>query len=133
MGILNKTKIIQKTAILSLFIFLFTYIGVFSMSMNMSSDMHERCSFMVGTSICSMTAVDHASIATTIFTAVTSNRNFLIYIFSCFRIYIFIHLFSQVFSPPKFGIKPFNFSSYTPLHSFLQEEFSSGILNPKTF
>lgn len=133
MGILNKTKIIQKTAILSLFIFLFTYIGVFSMSMNMSSDMHERCSFMVGTSICSMTAVDHASIATTILTALPQIETFLFISLVVLGFIFLIHLFSQVFSPPKFGIKPFNFSSYTPLHSFLQEEFSSGILNPKTF
>lgn len=133
MGIWNKTKSIKKLAILILTILLFTYIGVFSLNMNMSNDMHEHCPFMVGTSICNMTVVDHYSAATTIFTALPQINSFLFLSLIVLGFLSLIFFIPKLFAPPPLKFKPFNISIYSPLHSYLQEAFSNGILNPKTF
>lgn len=133
MKIWDKTKSIKKLAILVLTVFLLTYVGVFSMSMNMDSSMHENCPFMVGTSICNMTVVDHYSAATTIFTALPQINSFLFLSLIVLGFLSLSFFIPKLLAPPPLKLKPFNISTYSPLHNFLQEAFSNGILNPKTF
>ncbi len=133
MRIWNKTKSIKKLAILVLTIFLATYVGVFFMSMNMDSNMHENCPFMVGTSICNMTIIDHSSLATTIFTALPQINSFLFLSLIVLGFLSLVFFIPKLFAPPPLKFKPFNISIYSTLHNYLQEAFSNGILNPKTF
>lgn len=133
MKILDKTRFIKKITILTLVIFFTTYFGVFLINMNMDGDMHPHCPFMIGSSICNMTIADHYLAASTVFTALPQLNTFIflsLIVLGFLSLLIFI---PKLFAPPPLKLKPFNLLKYIPLHSSLQEVFSNGILNPKTF
>lgn len=133
MKIWNKQISIRIFSALALFIFFATYVGVFSVGMNMDSAGHVHCPFMIGTSICNMTVADHYSVATTVFTALPEINSFIFLSLITFLFFSLLFFIPKLFAPPPLKLKPFSISIYSPLHNILQEAFSNGILNSKAF
>ncbi len=110
---------------------------IHSNMMGMDSKMSmSDCPFMVGTSsLCTMTPFEHISIWQNMFTTLP-NQDTVLQFFLIFSTFIFCFIFfRQVFSPPQnyFYLSRNRYRRYIFPTNYLQEAFSRGILNPKTF
>lgn|SRR5258708_16608864 len=128
---LNKT--IFSLGILTLF--LLSSFGVLHMTMSMGPDGRmDPCPFSPSGSICTMTPLEHISATQSMFSALPQQKN----IFSLLLLLIsgiaLLPLFLRLFSPPKLLYSDLlKNRRYTTPRNFLQEAYSRGILNPKTF
>lgn len=108
----------------------------FNMQMGMDGKMSmSDCPFMVGSSLCTMTPLQHISIWRNMFTTLPSQDTILQF-FLIFSTFVFCFIFfRQVFSPPKnsFYLSRNRYLRYIFPTNYLREAFSSGILNPKLF
>ena len=132
----NTGKILFWIGILAILIVPSFGLIHFNMQMGMDGNMSvANCPFMVGTSLCSMTPLEHISIWQNIFTTLP-HQNTILQILLAFSVFaLFFILFRQVFSPPQnyFYLNRNKYRRYTFPANFLQVAFSRGILNPKTF
>jgi hypothetical protein len=111
--------------------------GMLHMGMNMGPDgTMSDCPFAPGgSSICTMTPLEHIGAIQSLFTTLPQRDNalslFLLLISGIFAVVFFW----QSASPPKLLYKRRSIfeRGYIPLHGFLQEAFSNGILNSKVF
>ena len=127
-------------SILSLGILIFFSIslfGVFHMGMKMDKDgMDSGCPFALGSSICTMTPLEHLGAIQSLFTALPKGENTLAsLLFLTLGLIALPSLLSRLFLPPKLLYKRVSVFEYryTQPKGFLQEAFSNGILNSRAF
>lgn len=103
--------------------------------MNMQSDgAMDSCPFTLGSSVCNMTPLEHVGAFQTLFTSTaTQYTHFLLLILASAA--FLIPVFVKANGPPKLhhARRPIHNRRDTPFSNPLQELYSSGILNPKTF
>lgn len=111
----------------------------FGMSMTMGMDENGNMSmdcYMPGmTAVCNMTPLEHVSSWQSMFTSIPTQSTALMLLLAMFAI-VGVIWTRHTHSPPQSQQIFSRFShrrGYIPLHSALQELFSNGILNPKTF
>ena len=117
-------------------IFLFiSLFGALHLGMGSSNSMND-CPFSVGTSICTMTPLEHIGAAQNLINTLPSPRNIAYFFLLIISVVLLLALyFLKLFSPPKLSLAyhaTYNRRS-SPPPNFLQQAFSSGILNSKTF
>jgi hypothetical protein len=130
-GNLNK-------ALFSIGIAIFLVISLFGalhMGMSSGSSM-DNCPFAAPSSVCTMAPLEHIGAAQNFLNTLPSQKDavyFLLLVIS--GVLLFASYFLKLFSPPKLSpayCRTYNNrSQYSP--NFLQEAFSRGILNSKTF
>jgi len=103
--------------------------------MTMDGTMSD-CPFMSGMSVCNMTPFEHLSAWQRMFTTLPNQSSVLeILLISSIFTFCFIY-FHALFSPPKNSFSLTQKRLYQNQYfsvPYLQEAFSNGILNPKTF
>ncbi|MBA3733362.1 hypothetical protein H0W91_03230 [Patescibacteria group bacterium] len=128
---------------LSLGILAFLFVGFLGMShFTINMEIGSKMSMVdcpccaVGTSICTMTPVQHISMWQSLFTNIPSQNTTLILLLLASTIAFLFFWTKQLYSPPKNILRNSQYSSYQKYipnaHNF-QELFSQGILNPKLF
>lgn len=106
-----------------------------SIGMNMQTDgTMSNCPFMPGVSICTMTPLEHIAASQSMFSALPLGGKFSLIPLLIFVTLLLAHSISKLFVPPSRLVRARGFIShqgYVPLRHYLQEAFSSGILNPR--
>jgi len=131
----SLSKNLISAALLS--VILMGLFGVYHMGMTMSMDgKMSDCPFSPGTSLCAMSPLDHIGAAENMLLALPQqNGAFLFILVLVLGMAALADIFSRSFSPPKLLYERrsrFEHEEISP-RGFLQEAFSNGILNPKTF
>jgi hypothetical protein len=118
---------------------LFGFFGLLHFNMQMGMDGNasaSNCPFMVGMSLCTMTPFEHISVWQNMFGNIPIQKvATAILLFAVSLVFGFL-LTKKINSPPKHLLalrKYLHFQEYVPTIHSLQELFSNGILNPKTF
>ena len=117
-----------------------TLFGMFQPAMNMSmgGDMSSHCPFMTGMNLCPMTPLEHVSYMQSFFTSIPQQENpFLVLLLALSFIAVFgLPWLRNLFSPPNSSSRSFQYfyrQRSRSIPNVLQELFSQGILNPKSF
>ena len=132
MEVFKKESSKISLSFIVLIVFLTSYIGVFFIGMSMGSNGDAHCPFMQGSSMCSMTPLDHDAAILNMFTALPQSNTLLLLLILTLSL-LAIPSFLRLFFPPQLKLKPIVYNTYSPPRSYLQNAFSSGILNSKTF
>lgn len=118
---------------------LFGFFGLLHSNMQMGMDGNlsmSNCPFMVGMSLCTMTPFEHISVWQNMFGNIPIQKGItLMFLFVVSLVFGFL-LTRKINSPPKYLLvlrNYLNFQKYITKTNSLQELFSNGILNPKTF
>jgi len=130
----QSTKILLSLTIL-MFVFISTF-GILHMGMNMGPNgKMSDCPFAPGgSSICTMTPLEHIGAVQSMFTTLPAEKVMMSLFALLLSAALIFSYFSRSISPPKLlSYQYIRHRDYIPLHSFLQEAFSRGILNPKIF
>ena len=109
----------------------------FGMNMGEGGQM-SGCPFMGMTAMCPMSPVEHIAAWQSMFTSIPAQKDALSILLSLLFAIAGLGIVRMwhTLSPPKIiSLVPLRKSdqAYIPSHTFLQEAFSSGILNPKLF
>ena len=129
--------VFKKTFILTgIMVFLFvSFFGVLHMGMASDATM-RNCPFDFGVSLCTMTPLQHIGAAQSFLNNLSSQTGFLYFLLLVVSLAISLALFFvRFFSPPKLSPAYSRFYNeyFSALPTFLQQAYSRGILNPKTF
>lgn len=128
-GKLNKT-------VFSIGIAIFLFISLFgSLHMGMGAgDSMTNCPFLVGVSLCTMSPLGHIGAAQNFLNSLPSQNNSIYFLLLAISGSLLALYFLKLFSPPKlFLAYDWVQNNHHPSPNFLQQAFSSGILNSKTF
>lgn len=130
-------KVCNLKAALGLFLMslmLVGSLGVSHMAMSMDMDGHMTdCPFMPGVSICTMTPVEMVVASQSFLSNITLQQDFAL-LLALGSALLILAVFPRFFSPPKVLIRFWLLKHrYRLFYSFLDEAFSSGILNPKLY
>ena len=102
---------------------------IFNIGMKMDANGSMNCPFLQGGSMCPMNPLDHIAAAEAFFNGLPQ--------WDIFSFLLTLELVPITFLYNMFIRKvrwmPVRFSNYSPPRNYLQEAFSNGILNPKTF
>jgi len=136
--IIGKNNIAKIFFFVGAVIFLsMSFFGLYHFSTQMNSDMSmSNCPFMVGMSLCTMTPFEHISAWQNIFGNVPVQNGTIVMLLFAVSLALAFLLTRKINSPPKYPLdlrRHLHFEKYIPAVHFLQELFSDGILNPKTF
>lgn len=101
------------------------------------SSMSGNCPYidiMDGATGCTMTPLQHVAAAQNMFSVLPQDKNTLSTLILLLLALVIVSFLKNFFSPPRV-LTPVSFatSRFLPPRSSLQEAFSRGILNPKTF
>lgn len=127
-------KIVFSLALVS-----FLLLGTFGFShagmiMEMDGRMTD-CPFAPGVAICNMTPLEMIAASQNLLTTLPQQKDPAYLLLLLAAAAFALIFFWKPFSPLRVSLVPIPISNreYMPLHSYLQEAFSNGILNPKLF
>ena len=133
----NSKKIFFWIGILAIFVVPSFGLAHFNMNMGMDGKMSmSDCPFTAGSSsLCTMSPLEHISNWQNMFTAIPHQDTVLQFLLVLSMLFFSFIFFRQVFSPPKnnFYLNRHRQRRHIFLITYLEEAFSSGILNPKLF
>ena len=126
----------NKISFFGIALFLVLFIGFFHLNM-MNMDSMSDCPLMSGMAMCNMTAFEHIRTVQSMFSNLSFEKNISLILFSfIFLYYIYLIHSRYLFSPPRNTLyltkKRLHQNQFFP-HTYLEEAFSNGILNPKPF
>ena len=126
-------NIIVSTGI-AIFLFV-SFFGVIHMGMAPGDGM-DNCPFSFGISLCTMTPLQHIGAAQSFLNGLSTQTEFAYFLLlTVFSILLLTFFFIKLFSPPKpaLAYSRFYHQRFDISPTFLQQAFSRGILNSKTF
>lgn len=129
----NASKISLYLGIATLLLVGFVCVPSIGMNMQMDGTMNN-CPFMPGVSICTMTALEHIAASQSMFNALPLDKDFSFIFLVILALLLLSHNILKLFVLPPRLVRARDFLShqgYIPLHNYLQEAFSNGILNPR--
>lgn len=129
----NMAKIGLFSGIATLLLVGFVCVPSIGMNSQIDGTMNN-CPFMPGVSICTMTPLEHIAASQSMFNALPLEKDFSLILSVMLATLLLARSILKLSAlPPRF-VRAHNYSSYQeymPLHHYLQEAFSSGILNPR--
>lgn len=113
-------------------VFLVLFLGFLSFGMVYMDNSMSGCPLMPGMSICNMSPLEHVSVFQKMFTSVNF-RGVLNILALTLLAFVFIYSKKLFSSPQDFKYSFVKINQKEIFVSYLEEAFSSGLLNPKTF
>ncbi len=108
--------------------------GMLDMGMGMQMDgTMNPCLFSTGTEICTMTPLAHIAASQSVFTTIVTYGDVLVLLALSIAAFFALSLFWRSQAPPLALVQTHIHRKESIPRSYLQESFSSGILNPKLF